>query len=391
MEIRFRLPWKALAAGAGFFLLLLLSERVLAAGLPFLLGYLLAAAIEPAVGFLVRQARLPRHVAVALVLTLLIAVLAYFSILFVGRLVGELASAARAIPDLGQALSGVLERITNQTQGYALAMPDVLREALQSSLNQLYLRLQQLLMQLASQVVTSISALPTLVGVAMATVLSAYFFARDRNTLGAGLLRHLPARWQEPVGRALQRTHEDLLGFLKGLSLILTLSTTVSAVAFYFMGVRFWMVTALLTGVVDMIPVVGPGLFFFPWAGAALLLGNPWLAVELLLLYGYIFLQRNILQATLLGPSIGIHPLVMLGALYAGVVFFGLAGVLLGPVVAIAGKAALTALMPEPPTAAAGARPSAPRAASAAGDPRSGTTLPEAVEAGVHPPRAGRP
>ncbi len=51
-----------------------------------------------------------------------------------------------------------------------------------------------------------------------------------------------------------------------------------------------------------------------------------------------------------MGDSVGIHPLIMLIAIYGGIVFFGFLGIFLGPIIAILIRAAtLSGLFKFPP------------------------------------------
>ena len=86
---------------------------------------------------------------------------------------------------------------------------------------------------------------------------------------------------------------------------------------------------ALLTSLLDLLPVIGIGFILIPWAVISLFQGNRLLGFGLLLLYLAINLLRSLLEPKLVGKSIGLPPLVTLLSIYAGLQLFGIAGLLM--------------------------------------------------------------
>ncbi len=69
-----------------------------------------------------------------------------------------------------------------------------------------------------------------------------------------------------------------------------------------------------------------------PWSLVSLLAGRTPLGLGLLLLYGVVTLVRGALEPRLLGKRIGLPPLVSLVSMYVGFQIFGVAGMILMPV-----------------------------------------------------------
>lgn len=103
-------------------------------------------------------------------------------------------------------------------------------------------------------------------------------------------------------------------------ALVLTLSGVESGV--------FW---GILAGTLDALPFLGTGIVLVPLTLVQLLEGNFLRAVFCILLYvGCIFI-RELLEPRLIGGKLGIPPLVVLTAIYAGIKLFGVVGLIKGP------------------------------------------------------------
>ena len=100
-------------------------------------------------------------------------------------------------------------------------------------------------------------------------------------------------------------------------------------------------ILALLIAVVDFLPLLGTGLVLIPWAAVSLLLGEVSLGIGLLVLYGISSVVRQILEPKLIGEGLGLHPLLSLAAMYAGLKLFGVWGMILAPLVTAGVKSVL--------------------------------------------------
>ena len=69
------------------------------------------------------------------------------------------------------------------------------------------------------------------------------------------------------------------------------------------------------------------------WKLICLLLGQVKLGIGLLALYGVTTLVRQVLEPKLIGDGLGLHPLLSLFSMYAGLRLFGVWGMITAPLV----------------------------------------------------------
>ena len=92
---------------------------------------------------------------------------------------------------------------------------------------------------------------------------------------------------------------------------------------------------AAIIAVLDIIPVLGVGGAIFPWALVQLIKGRFVFAIGLIVLYVIVLVVRNIIEPKVVGGQVGLHPVVMLICMFAGVKIFGVLGLFVMPVVII--------------------------------------------------------
>lgn len=92
---------------------------------------------------------------------------------------------------------------------------------------------------------------------------------------------------------------------------------------------------AVVTSIVDIIPVLGTGTIVLPWAAYSLIIGDYGMAIALLILYAAVTVIRQIVEPKLVAGQLGLPPFVTLIAMYLGLKIFGVLGVFALPIIII--------------------------------------------------------
>ena len=104
---------------------------------------------------------------------------------------------------------------------------------------------------------------------------------------------------------------------------------------------------AAAIALLDILPLIGTGTILVPW-GIVLIAGGDLVGgVGLILLFALIEVLRNILEPRIVGNQIGLHPIVTITAMYAGLKIAGFWGMLAAPVAVLLGRYLWTGAAPE--------------------------------------------
>ena len=140
---------------------------------------------------------------------------------------------------------------------------------------------------------------------------------------------------KERVVTALKELGGAALGFGKAQLILFGVNFVVITIGMLVTGLGWWsLLIALGIALLDLVPVVGSGIVFVPWAIIALIAKNPHMAICVGATYIAMVVLRMILDPIITGKSIGVSPWVTLLASVGGLIFFGGAGMILGPVIA---------------------------------------------------------
>lgn len=311
---------------------------------PFLLAYLFAAVLQPVIRFCETRLRLPRRVTALLSVAALTALVGGGFFLLARRISEEGASLVTAAEEFLARLHEEPEfagKVIDRIDGW---VPFVdLKEPLGAFVAGLDGKLTALLGRLAEPFTGSL--LPALLSAAaflpnallflIVFLLAAYYLAADYRGVHAAARSFLPPAAVKKVVAFRGTLGEALGSFVRayGLLMLITFSELFSALLV--MGVRYAFLIALGTAVIDILPVLGTGTVLIPWGIAELLLGNTGRGAALLVVYAVMTVIRQILEPRIVGKYIGLPPIAALFSMYLGLRLFGVAGLILFPILAI--------------------------------------------------------
>lgn len=122
---------------------------------------------------------------------------------------------------------------------------------------------------------------------------------------------------------------------IKGSVLIGLTQSTLGAITLWIFGVpsaSLWFVVMLI---LSMIPLVGAWMVMHPAAIIQVMLGHTWQGIGIFLVTVLIISSiDNVMRPRLVGQFSGLHDLLIFFSAFGGILLFGAAGVLVGPIVA---------------------------------------------------------
>lgn len=331
--------------------ILLLWRYLFPCILPFLVAWLLSRTVLPPARRLGGRLRISERILAPLFLLLL----------FLGVILLVGFSARRLFLELVQFLEGLLQKNGGAEGGFQLLFEQIERlgerlglragdhaeelgELLQNALGGLLQSVSAALPSFAARV---LSALPEILLVSVITVISGFYFCIDGDRIQRSISARLPSRWQASLPHWRREMGRFFKRYLRAYLILLAITFLCLFVGFSILGVDYAFLLALLTAVVDMLPVLGVGTVLIPWAAVMLLQERFYLGFGLLILYGVMLILRQIMEPRLVGKSLGLHPILTLFAGYAGWRLFGVIGMILGPPVAMLLRIALGAKVRE--------------------------------------------
>jgi predicted PurR-regulated permease PerM len=301
--------------------------------LTFFLAWLLAFIISPVVTRISSLIpRLPRIVATVLVYTAVVAVLLLLLILVAGALASSITEFVASIPGLQHDLPTIVKPWEDWLAAIGLGQVDLLAQAqaLLANLDNISAAIVQPLQQIA---VVSLSVFGTMLIVFFLSI----YMVIDRDQILAFMFRLVPPAYAEEARLLQTSVSRSFGGFLRGQALMGFVYFLVALVTSVVFGLPLVGITAATAGILMAIPFFGPFVAWMPPVIVALVFKpDAVLPVTALMAAGW-FVVMNVLQPRIMQGAVGIHPIVVLGAVLIGGRIAGIPGAIFGiPIAAVA-------------------------------------------------------
>lgn len=315
--------------------ILLLAYAVLKYALPFLtpffVAFCIALLLKPVINWVVQKTKLGRKpVAVLLLITfyilvgLLLAVAGTRIALFFRDLFYLLPRMYDTV------LVPALDQVQATIEGWVATLDPALTDLFTSageSLSDALATIVSALSGWALGLVTGAAgSVPAFLVKFFVTIVASFFFVSDYYTITSFLTRQFSKKTRDLIFKIEKKCFDVLRSFARAYAILLSVTFIELFIGLSLLRVDYALLIALLTALVDILPVLGTGTILVPWAAGSLILGNFPLGVGLLVLYGIITVVRQMLEPHVVGKQIGLYPLVTLLCMFVGTYLFGFWG-----------------------------------------------------------------
>jgi predicted PurR-regulated permease PerM len=307
--------------------------------LPFVLAAIVAYICTSPLDWVAKRTGWPR---------MLFAVLLFLAFLGFGGLFSVFAAKRVAVEARGLAadLEQILENFAGQAIGdhpvQLLGRSITARQVVDSGLDQI----RDWIGQTDQLALLAGYSLAAVMGAFLTVVLLFYFLTTGRR-IAQGLLWIAPPHRRPLVRRIWARLDPVLTRYFLGMIVVVIYATTAAYVGLgFFLGIDHAFLLALLTGILETVPVVGP-------TSAAIIAG----LISLRTATGFMSILNYTLYATalrlsidqlvgpiVLGTAAHVHPVLIIFCFLAGGVVFGIPGIILAVPVALLIKSTLATL-----------------------------------------------
>ena len=303
---------------------LILSLYILWQIRQLLLLLFVAIVFATALNRLVRQwqrSGVPRGVAAAISVISVLAILSLFMALIVPSFLDQFQELTLLVPQalrlLESWIEGFLARLPVDTSVYVPDLGDLVNQ------------IQPLVRGLANNVFILFSGFINLTGGILFVTIFTLMLLLDPHSYRQSFIRLIPSFYRHRADEILTLCEADLVNWIIGTLFNMVVIGLVSGIVLWALGVRLVLANALLAGLMEAIPIIGPFLSTIAPTAIALL-DSPIKAVAVIIAYFLIQqLEQFFLVPYVMGQQISLMPAITLMAQITFTSFFGTLGLFL--------------------------------------------------------------
>ncbi len=335
---------------------------------PFIFGFIVAVALQKPVNLLTKKTPLKRGLASVLCVFILVFVVGTVAYLIGFKLVDELRGFFDYVMLKFENIPQLVDDIEKWINNCIASFPQQLQSLLSSATDKIFNTLDKLaattgdtpaipesttsgssLMNFEfswlsgplSGVISTASKIPSIIIGVVVSIIASCFLTVDYQKLKNFIIAQFPEKKQADLRRAKNLLKESLTKMGKAYALIIIITffemfvglSALKLIGVYSAG--YIPIIALVTAIVDILPILGTGTILLPWALISLITGNFGLGIGLLVIYGVITVIRQIIEPKLVAGQLGLPPIVTLACIYFGLKLFSVLGMFITPVAVV--------------------------------------------------------
>lgn len=287
---------------------------------PFLAGFLLALLAQPMIRWLKKYLRFPGAAAAALATIIVYAIMFGLLALIGYWLINEISNLLIYITKF---INTDIKSITAPINTFLSQLGTSLKRADSNFVKQNQDKIVSIIQggagtakEIFVAILNFLTSLPAIITMFIVMIFSTYFFSKDMVSIKGYVLSLFS---DETAGslRSYSRTGISFSGrYICSYLFIYFITFLETLAVFYALGVPYPLVLSIITGIADVLPVLGPGTIYIPLAIIYLIKADFFRAIALFVCWLLITAIRQIIEPKIVSSSINIHPLTMLAALY---------------------------------------------------------------------------
>ena len=192
-----------------------------------------------------------------------------------------------------------------------------------------------------SGVITTAKQVPSILIAIVVTIVACCFITADYQIIMDFIKYQFPQDKRKDLARAKSLLKNSLGKMAKAylsIMFITFLEVSLGLTLLKVLGVfnsGYIVIIAVVTSIVDIIPILGTGTILLPWLAYSFIVGNYAMGFGLLVMYIVISVIRQIIEPKFVAGQLGLPPFLTLTALYLGLKIFGVYGMLIMPVIIV--------------------------------------------------------
>ncbi len=308
--------------------------------MPFVIGFLIAFILKPLTNLIARKTKWNRKVVAVLLVTLVYLVVGTLLVILFIRVGGFLGGWFANLPKFyRETLDPAFASISKSFNEFVEKIDPTFLQALNAANQNISSYIMNIINSVSSSVgsfITGVAgSLPWIVAASVLSIISSYFFTADYYRITTFIVRQLPQRGQHLLFKIKDFTVNTLFRFGRAYAILISITFCEVLIGLLILRVPYAPLIALVTAIVDILPVFGTGTIMIPWALYSLFSGNVGRGIGLAILYVAITVIRQIIEPRIVGHQIGLYPLLTLICMFVGVQLFGFWGLFGLPVLLV--------------------------------------------------------
>ena len=312
---------------------------------PFILAFIISAMLQKPIAFLSEKTKLSKKLSAIIIIVLILLIISIIIFLIGNTVANNIDSFFSRIADKIENLPSIIENFKKSILKLTSNLPSGIRNKISEYMDNIF----EILLSSDNGVINTplngmFGAAKKIPGVFLAIIvgiIATVFFSIDYRKIVNFIICQLSPKNQNTIIAIKKIFFSTVLKLLKSYIILMLITFAEIAATLYLMKIldiyqsQYIILTSALIAIIDIVPILGTGTIFIPWAIYSIVMNNATMGIILLVSYLVITIVRNILEPKIIGNQVGTSPIITLIFMYIGLKLFGVIGLIVLPMLVI--------------------------------------------------------
>lgn len=302
---------------------------------PFIIAIVTSIVLEKVVEYIVKKTKISRKVVGTALVLLVYAILAFIIYLLISKLLKEAIAIASDLPSLFEYIKDRYNFMYDKYINAIHSIPASISERIYDIGIDFFSNISKYITKFFNGAFNFIMFIPNIFIYAVITLLATLFLVTDRRKLSRYVHDIFPKRFVRKISNIFKGIVSSLSKYLKAQLIMICITFAELLIAFLILKQNYPFTLSLVISLIDALPIVGVGGVLIPWGIYSAVVGNIYLGIGLLITYAIIVIVRQLVEPRIVSSNLGVHPFLTLISMYIAFKIFGIAGLIIGPIVMV--------------------------------------------------------
>jgi len=184
-------------------------------------------------------------------------------------------------------------------------------------------------------IINYLKNVPSIIINLLLAIILAYFLSLESDRWVKIVKEKTPQTFKKAYFFVKDKVIDAIISYIIAQLKLISLTFVIILFVLIILQVPNSLLIALVTALIDLLPVLGISTVFVPWITYLFIVGETHLGIYLAILYIALILLRQFLEPRLVGESLGVSAFTTLSFMVISLSLFGVAGVILSPILLI--------------------------------------------------------
>lgn len=317
------------------FLIMFVSSKLYQIAAPVFLSFLVFLIIEPLAKFLHRKGMkkaIASAISVLLFLGILLGIFFGLGVIIVSSIV----QFQESIPYYTELIQSQFNQFMTFLHTQINALPASITNQVNDYFEIITATLSNWGKTFLGYIITMLSSFSTFIGNFAVAMILAFFLSVEIDMWRALTKRKAPNTLKKAYAFLKDHVLSSIGSYLKAQLILISITFILVYVGLLIVGTGNALTIALISAFFDLLPLLGIPVIFIPWITYLFIVGNTGTAIGLIIVLVVTMLTRQLAEPKISGNSIGVtSAYLMLSFMLISLSIFGIAGVILSPILLI--------------------------------------------------------